>query len=123
MTLSNAFTTAWKDLKATAVKVTAFLNKQQPEVQKIEGDAIAVASVVAPSAVPVITQFDLLEEAVVGAVAAAAQDTSKESTLQALLGDLWEPFKAVAVTLESHPTVASVTKALAAVAPAAPPAA
>lgn len=115
MTLANAFSAAWKDLKLAATKVTAFIAKQQPVVQQAVGIATAVASIVAPAAVPVITEMDSLEEAVVGALSAAAQDTTKESTLQALLGDLWEPFKAVVTTLESHPTVATVTAALKAV--------
>jgi hypothetical protein len=115
MTLTNAFTAAWKDLKAAATKVTAFLEKQQPLVQQAVGIATTVASIAAPSAVPVITEMDSLEEAVVGALSAAAQDTTKESTLSALLGDLWEPFKSVVQTLESHPSVASVTAALKAV--------
>jgi hypothetical protein len=111
MTITNAFTTAWKDLKAGAAKVDSFLNQNSATIQGAiaEGSAVAVAAGVPAAAV---TSFDSLEEVVMAKVAAAAQDTANTSSLTALLGDALPAVQSVSTLLKTHPTVATVTAAL-----------
>ena len=112
MTLANAFSAAWKDLKSGAAKLEAFLAANGAEIQSVvaQGSAVAVAVGVPAAAV---TSFDSIEEVVMGRIAAAAQDTANTASLSALLGDALPTIQALATTLKNHPTVATVTAALA----------
>jgi hypothetical protein len=112
MTLANAFSTAWKDLKAVAAKVSTVLTKDSVAIQTAVTDASAVAVAVDPSAAGTITAFDSLEEVIVGKIAAAASDVANAASLESLFGDAWPAIKSLVATLENHPTVASVTAAL-----------
>jgi hypothetical protein len=114
MKLANAFATAWKDLKAVAAKVSAALTKNSAGIQTLVADGSAVAVAVDPSIAPEVTAFDALEEVVIGKIAAAATDTANASGLSALFGEAWPAIQTLVKTLENHPTVASVTAALAA---------
>lgn len=67
MTLANAFTTAWKDLKTGAAKVAEFLTKNQTTITAVS-EVGAVVSVIDPALAPAATVFDQLEEQVVGKV-------------------------------------------------------
>jgi hypothetical protein len=112
MTLANAFSTAWKDLKATAAKVASTVTRNSAAIQTVVTDASAVAVAVDPSAANVITAFDTLEEVIVGKIAAAASDVANATSLSALFEEAWPAIKSLIATLENHPTVASVTAAL-----------
>lgn len=68
MTLANAFTTAWKDLKTGAAKVAEFLTKNQRTIKTAASEVGAVVSVIDPALAPAATVFDQLEEQVVGKV-------------------------------------------------------
>jgi hypothetical protein len=112
MTLANAFSTAWKDLKATAAKVASTITRNSAVIQTAVTDASAVAVVVDPSACGVITAFDSLEEVIVGKIAAAASDVANAASLESLFGEAWPAINSLVATLGNHPTVASVTAAL-----------
>ena len=112
MTLANAFTAAWKDLKAVASKVATVLTNDGSAIQTVVTDASAVVAGVAPSLAPAVTVFDSLEEAVMGKVAAAASDIANAPSLSALFGEVWPAIQSLVATLKNHPTVASVTAAL-----------
>ena len=58
MTLANAFTIAWKDLKTGASKVATFLTKNQKTIETVVADAGTVAAAVDPALAPVVTEFD-----------------------------------------------------------------
>ena len=112
MTLASAFSTAWKDLKATAAKVAKAINRNSSTVQTVVADASAIAVMIDPQAAGEITAFDALEELIVGKIAAAASDVANAASLEALFAEAWPAVKALIFTLEHHPTVASVTAAL-----------
>jgi ABC-type transporter Mla subunit MlaD len=112
MTLANAFSAAWTDLKAVATKVASVLTNDGGAVQTAVTDASTVVAAVAPSLAPSVTVFDSLEVAVMGKVAAAASDIANATSLSALFGEVWPAIESLVATLENHPTVASVTAAL-----------
>ena len=112
MTLANAFSAAWKDLKAVASKVATVLTNDSAAIQTVVADASTVIAAVAPSLAPIVTEFDALEEAIVGKIAAAAADVANASSLSALFGEIWPGVQSLVATLKNHPTVASVTAAL-----------
>lgn len=112
MTLAHAFSTAWKDLKATAARVASAVTKNSAAIQTAVTDASTVAVTIDPSAAGVITAFDSLEEVIVGKIAAAASDVANATSLSALFGEAWPAIKSLVTTLENHPTVASVTASL-----------
>jgi phage-related protein len=112
MTLANAFTAAWKDLKAVASKVATVLTQDSAAIQTVVTDASTVVAGVAPSLAPAVTEFDVLEEAIMGKIAAAAADVANASSLSALFGEIWPGVQSLVATLKNHPTVASVTAAL-----------
>jgi hypothetical protein len=112
MTLASAFSTAWKDLKATAAKVAKAVNRNSAIIQTVVTDASAVAVAVDPSAAGLVTAFDALEELIVGKIAAAASDVANAASFEALFAEVWPAVKALISTLEHHPTVATVTAAL-----------
>lgn len=112
MTLASAFSTAWKDLKATAAKVANVVTRNSAAIQTAVTDASAVATAIDPPAAGVITAFDTLEEVIVGKVAAAASDVANAASLASLFGEAWPAIKSLVATLQDHPTVASVTAAL-----------
>ncbi len=112
MTLTNAFTKAWQELKGGAAAVDSFLAKNGSTIQGGIAEASAVAVAAGAPAVAV-TAFDSLEEVVMAKVAAAAQDTANTQSLTALLGDALPAVQTVSGVLKNHPTVASVTAALA----------
>lgn len=112
MTLASAFSTAWKDLKATAAKVANAVTRNSGTIHTVVKDVSAVAVAIDPAAAGVITAFDSLEELIVGKIAAAASDVAKATSLEALFEEAWPVIKNLIATLEHHPTVASVTVAL-----------
>lgn len=113
MTLANAFTVAWKDLKAGAAKVAAFLTKNQTNIQTAVVDAGTVVSAIVPALAPVVTEFDALEEQVVGKVLELANDAANATSLDALFGDVWPVILTLKQQLSSHPAVASASAAAA----------
>ena len=112
MTLANAFSVAWNDLKTVASKVANVLTTHGSAIQTAVADASAVVSAVVPAAAPVVTVFDELEVAIVGAVTAAASDVANATSLSALFGDLWPSIQGLVKNLESHPAVTSTVAAI-----------
>jgi len=112
MTLANAFSTEWKDLKGTAARVATTVTRNSATIQTVVTDVSAVAVAIDPSAAGVITAFDSLEEVIVGKIAAAASDVANATSLESLFAEAWPAIKSLVSTLENHPTVASVTAAL-----------
>jgi len=112
MTLATAFSTAWKDLKATAAKVANTVTRNSAAIQTVVTDTSAVAIAIDPSAAGAITAFDSLEELILGKIAAAASDVANANSLPALFQEAWPAIKSLIATLENHPTVASVTATL-----------
>ena len=112
MKLSTAFSTAWKDLKATAAKVATTVTRNSAAIQTVVTDGSAVAIAVDPSAAGAVTAFDTLEEVIIGKIAAAASDVASANSLSAVFEEAWPAIKSLISTLENHPTVASVTAAL-----------
>lgn len=117
MNLASAFTVAWKDLKAGAAKVAAFLTKNEQNIQTAVSDAGTVVAAIDPALAPVITEFDRLEEQVVGKVLELASDAANAPSMSALFGAAWPVILALKQQLSSHPAVAA---AAAPATPAAP---
>ena len=113
MTLANAFSAAWKDLKKTVSTVASFVIRNQGAIQNVVADAGAAVVAVDPAAQPVVTSLDELEEAVIGKIASLSQDAAAAPTLQALFAEEWPAIQTLVKALASHPTVSSVTAALA----------
>ena len=109
MSLGNAFTVAWKDLKAGAAKVAVFLNKNQKTIQTVVADAGTVAVAVDPALAPIVTEFDALEEQVIGKVLELATDTASATSLASLFGEAWPVILALKQQLLSHPAVAAAS--------------
>jgi hypothetical protein len=105
MTLSNAFTIAWKDLKTGAATVAVFLTKNSTNIQSAVSAVGTVAAVVDPTLGPVITEFDQLEEQVVGKVLELASDAASASSLGALFGSAWPVILSLKTQLATHPAV------------------
>ena len=86
MTLANAFTVAWKDLKTGAAKVADFLTKNSTTIKATVSEVGTVVSLIDPALAPVVTVFDQLEEQVVGKVLELANDTANANSLASLFG-------------------------------------
>ena len=112
MTIENAFSAAWKDLKKTVSTVASFVIKHQGTIQSVVADVSVAAATIDPDAASVITSLDALEEAVIGKIAALSQDAATAGTLQALFAEEWPSIQTLVKALQNHPTVASVTAAL-----------
>jgi hypothetical protein len=109
MTLSNAFTIAWKDLKGGAAKVAEFLTKNSTNIQTVVTGVETVAAAVDPALAPVITEFDLLEEQVVGKVLELAGDVANAASLGSLFGTVWPVILSLKQQLSTHPAVLAAT--------------
>ena len=109
MTLANAFTVAWKDLKTGAAKVAAFLTKNGDKVQTAVADVGTVVSTIDPAVAPVVTEFDALEEQVVGKVLELANDAASATSLGSLFGEVWPVILTLKQQLVSHPAVVSAS--------------
>ena len=119
MTLANAFTVAWKDLKAGAAKVADFLTKNSTVIHTAVADAGAVVTAIDPALTPVVTEFDQLEEQVIGKVLELASDTASAQSLASLFGTAWPVILTLKSQLSTHPTVAAAVTATASSAAAA----
>lgn len=111
MTLANAFTVAWKDLKAGAAKVADFLNKNSAKIQAGTAAVSAVVTIVDPALAPAVTEFDQLEEQVIGKVLELANDAAKANSLASLLGEAWPVILSLKQQLSTHPAVQSAVAA------------
>lgn len=109
MTLSKAYTTAWKDLKAFGTKAVSWIEKQEPTVQKVVDEVSAAVEVVAPALTPLVSTFDSLEETVIGELAALASDTANATTLSGLFKDAWPAVQSLVNTLKTHPAVVAAS--------------
>ncbi len=107
MTLSNAFTIAWKDLKGGAAKVAEFLTKNSNTIQTAVTDVGVVVTAIDPALGPVVTVFDQLEELVIGKVLELASDTSSANSLGSLFGSAWPVILSLKQQLATHPAVQS----------------
>ena len=112
MTIANAFSAAWKDLKKTVSTVACFVIKHESTIQTAVADASIAVTTVDPAAVSVVTSFDALEEALIGKIAALTQDAATAPTVQALFAEEWPSIQTLVKALQNHPTVASLTAAL-----------
>ena len=88
------------------------LTKNSVAIQTVVADASTIVESVAPSLTPLITEFDALEEAIMGKIAAAAADVANAPSLSALFGEIWPGVQSLVAALKNHPTVSSVTAAL-----------
>jgi hypothetical protein len=110
MTLSLAFTTAWNDLKAVALKAASFVAKQAPVINKVVSVGSIAIEALDPALTPAVTAFDSLEASLVGEITAAigsvttAPDPASFFTVS-LPGTLWPALKAIEQTLTGHPAV------------------
>ncbi len=109
MTLANAFTIAWKDLKTGASKVATFLTKNQKTIETVVADAGTVAAAVDPALAPVVTEFDQLEEQVIGKILELANDAASATSLGSLFGDVWPVILTLKQQLAAHPAVAAAS--------------
>jgi hypothetical protein len=112
VTIENAFSAAWKDLKKTVSTVASFVIKHQSTIQTVVADVSVAAVTFDPGAAPVVTSLDALEEAVIGKIAALSQEAATAATLQTLFAEEWPSLQTLVKALQNHPTVASVTAAL-----------
>jgi len=103
MTLANAFTAAWKDLKTGAAKVAEFLTKNQTTIKNVVAEVEAVVSVIDPPLAPAVTVFDQLEEQVVGKVLELANDAANANSLAELFGAAWPVILSLKQQLANHP--------------------
>jgi hypothetical protein len=112
MTLANAFTLAWKDLKAGAAKVADFLNKNSADIKAVTSDVGMVVTAIDPALTPEVTVFDQLEELVVGKVLELSSDTASATSLATLFGTAWPVIVSLKQQLSTHPAVqAAASKA------------
>jgi hypothetical protein len=109
MTLANAFTVAWKDLKTGAAKVADFLTKNSTTIKTVVSEVGTVVSVIDPALAPVVTEFDQLEEQVVGKVLELASDTENATSLASLFGSAWPVILSLKQQLSTHPAVQAAT--------------
>jgi hypothetical protein len=105
MTLANAFTVAWKDLKTGAAKVADFLTKNSTTIKATVSEVGTVVSLIDPALAPVVTVFDQLEEQVVGKVLELANDTANANSLASLFGAAWPVILSLKQQLSTHPAV------------------
>ncbi|HEX3875781.1 MAG TPA: hypothetical protein VHW24_02265 [Bryobacteraceae bacterium] len=119
MSLAHAFTTAWKDLKTGATKVAAFITKNSSTIQNVVAEAGTIATTIDPALAPVVTEFDQLEEQVIGKVLELANDTANAPSLAALFGAAWPVILSLRMQLATHPAVVAAVAAPAAATPAA----
>lgn len=113
MKLPAAFSTAWVDFKYGLGTLTTFLAAHQADIVKVENDVALAATVADPSATPIINAASAFEEAIVGKILAVASDAKTAPTLQALFEEEWPSIQSLLGAVKNHPTVASVTAALA----------
>ena len=85
MTLANAFTVAWKDLKTGAAKVADFLTKNSTNIHTVVSEVGTVVSAIDPALAPEVTVFDLLEEQVIGKVLELANDAENANSLAVVI--------------------------------------
>jgi hypothetical protein len=112
MNLANAFTTAWKDFKSVASKISGVLVKDGPAIQTVVGTVSTAVEIADPALEPEVTSADQLEELVMGKVTAGASVAANAPTLSALFGEAWPAIVSLTATLKNHPTVTTVTAAL-----------
>ena len=111
MTLANAFTVAWKDLKTGAAKVADFLTKNAANIQTAVSDAGTVVTAIDPALAPIATEFDQLEEQVVGKVLELASDAANATSLASLFGAAWPVILTLKQQLSTHPAVQAAAAA------------
>jgi hypothetical protein len=109
MTLANAFTVAWKDLKTGAAKVADFLTKNSTNIHTVVSEVGTVVSAIDPALAPEVTVFDLLEEQVIGKVLELANDAENANSLAVLFGSAWPVITSLKQQLSSHPAVKAAT--------------
>jgi hypothetical protein len=107
MTLANAFTVAWKDLKTGAAKVAEFLTKNQTTIKTVVSEVGTVVAAIDPALAPAVTVFDQLEEQVVGKVLELANDAANANSLAELFGAAWPVILSLKQHLSNHPAVQS----------------
>jgi hypothetical protein len=105
MTLANAFTVAWKDLKTGAARVADFLTKNSTTIKTVTTEVGAVVSAIDPALAPVVTEFDQLEEQVLGKLLELASDTENATSLASLFGSAWPVILSMKQQLSTHPAV------------------
>lgn len=105
MTLANGFAIAWKDLKQGAARVTEFLTKNSATIHTVVTDVGAVVSAIDPALAPVVTEFDQLEEQVIGKLLELASDGTSAASLATLFGSAWPVIVSLKTQLASHPAV------------------
>jgi hypothetical protein len=111
MTLQNAFTAAWKDLTSGAAQVAAFLTKNSAEIQTVVTVGGTMVATLDPPLAPVVTEFDLLEELVLGKVLELANDAASANSLGTLFGSIWPIILSMKQQLANHPAVQAATTA------------
>ena len=80
MTLANAFTIAWKDLKMGAARLR--ISDQKPDaIHTVVSDVGTVVSAIDPALAPAVTEFDQLEEQVIGKLLELANDGTNANSL------------------------------------------
>ena len=110
MSLASAFAAAWKDMKKVATTVETFIVKQQPVIQNVETTVTAAVSTISPAAGAGLTAFDALEEAIVGKIAALANDTATAPTVQQLFAEDWPVIQQLVAALKTAPAVIEAAK-------------
>jgi hypothetical protein len=115
--LVTALKTAWKDLKSTLTKVDAYLQANEPKIQAEIQTGVGVAEALAPSATPIITSLDTIEESAVSELAAAIHsgaavvNASDGTAAVNLSAGLYSSVKSLVATLSNHPAVVAAQTA------------
>ena len=88
-TLAAAFSAVWAETKKIASAVAGVATKDGQIIETATANSGAVVSALVPAAAPVVTELDGLEVAMMGKVAAYAQDVANAPTLEALFAEIW----------------------------------
>lgn len=77
MNIGTAFSKAWSDLKAAAVKAEDFVAQNAPGIESATATVSTIVETVDPASKPAVTAFDDLETLVLGHVTASMASNTK----------------------------------------------
>jgi hypothetical protein len=116
MSLISAFKTAWQDLKKGLTTVDTYLATNAATIQSDIQTGVGVAETLVPSAAPIITAFDSIEEAAMAEIMAAIHsgaavvNATTGTAAVTLSAGLTSSVKALATTLAGAPAVLAAAK-------------
>ncbi len=86
-----------------------FLTKSSPAIQSTVSGVGNIITAIDPALKPIVTEFDQLEEQVIGTLLQLANDTASANSLAALFGQAWPVIVSLKQQLSTHPAVQAAT--------------